>query len=105
MSATPTYSPVFAVSRPRAGVTRSLLLLALLVAGCQSTPEPQGASASTPSSSSSAPEDRSAVSQAIAEGKGDLEATQEVVATVAHLLNTGRVKLVGSFRGKDVRVG
>ena len=29
---------------------------------------------------------------------------QEVIATVAHLLNTGRVKLVGNFRGKDVRV-
>lgn len=28
----------------------------------------------------------------------------EVVATVAHLLNTGRVKLVGNFLGKDVRV-
>ncbi len=29
----------------------------------------------------------------------------EVVATVAHLLNSGRVTLVGNFRGADVRVG
>ncbi len=28
----------------------------------------------------------------------------EVVATVARLVNTGRVKLVGNFRGADVRI-
>jgi hypothetical protein len=29
----------------------------------------------------------------------------EVVATVQHLINSGRVRLVGHFRGPDVKVG
>lgn len=29
----------------------------------------------------------------------------EVVETVRHLINSGRVRLVGNFRGADVRVG
>jgi len=29
----------------------------------------------------------------------------EVVTTVARLVNSGRVRLVGNFRGADVRVG
>ena len=28
----------------------------------------------------------------------------EVVATVSHLINTGKIKLVGNFRGNDVQV-
>lgn len=28
----------------------------------------------------------------------------EVVATVRHLINSGRVRLIGHFRGADVRV-
>ena len=28
---------------------------------------------------------------------------REVVATIAHLLTTGRIQLVGNFRGPDVR--
>ena len=30
---------------------------------------------------------------------------EEVVATVAHLINSGQVLLIGNFVGKDVRVG
>ena len=29
----------------------------------------------------------------------------EVVATVTHLINSGKIKLVGNFQGADVRVG
>jgi hypothetical protein len=29
----------------------------------------------------------------------------EVVATVRHLISSGRVRLVGSFQGPDVKVG
>jgi len=30
---------------------------------------------------------------------------REVIATVAELLNSGKITLVGNFRGADVRVG
>ena len=33
------------------------------------------------------------------------ETDAEVVATVQRLINTGRVELIGAFRGADVRVG
>jgi len=33
------------------------------------------------------------------------ETDAEVIAVVADLINTGRVQLVGSFLGADVRVG
>ena len=39
---------------------------------------------------------------AVAESARD---EREVVAAVADLINTGRVTLVGNFRGADVRVG
>ena len=29
---------------------------------------------------------------------------EEVVATVTHLINSGQIKLIGNFRGADVRV-
>lgn len=29
----------------------------------------------------------------------------EIVATVVHLINSGRIRLVGCFQGADVRVG
>ena len=32
------------------------------------------------------------------------ETEAELVATVRHLINSGRVRLVGHFRGADVRV-
>ena len=32
------------------------------------------------------------------------ESEAEVVATVTHLINTGRIKLIGNFLGADVRV-
>jgi hypothetical protein len=33
------------------------------------------------------------------------ESEAEVVATVTHLINTGKIRLVGNFQGADVRVG
>jgi hypothetical protein len=33
------------------------------------------------------------------------ETDDEVVATVQHLINSGRVQLVGHFKGADVKVG
>ena len=30
---------------------------------------------------------------------------REVVATVSELINSGKIRLVGNFRGADVRVG
>lgn len=33
------------------------------------------------------------------------ETEAEVVATVCHLINSGKITLVGNFRGADVRVG
>jgi hypothetical protein len=32
------------------------------------------------------------------------ESEAEVVATVTHLINSGRIKLIGNFLGADVRV-
>jgi hypothetical protein len=33
------------------------------------------------------------------------ESEAELVATVQHLINSGRVQLIGHFRGADVKVG
>ncbi len=33
------------------------------------------------------------------------ESEAELVATVRELVNSGRVRLIGSFRGADVRIG
>jgi hypothetical protein len=35
----------------------------------------------------------------------EAESEAELVATVQHLINSGRVELVGHFRGADVKVG